>query len=450
MVKLRIPDPGMDHSSITSCGQDSGQVLHCSQHSFETRRRKSSHSKQFVGCFKRLRSWEPRLHHHPLRERLRAVSPQKNDHEELLLQQGKRLSVIEGSTRSSRVWAHDSFSIRNRVGHEKLIKYEPTAIKHRSWIEGNDRMTNARRSDHFWADKEHPTCSTSIPQASTADFALLPFDVLRQIAGSFSWADLWAATRVCRSWNQALAPLREGMLFLEWGKKWKHGRGGVSCNLGKALDSFQKGAIRGCAAAMVDAGLLLWELGRQEEGIRWYKQAADLGCPAGQCNLGLAYMLADSSDLAEAVKWFQLAAEAGHARAQYSLALCLHQGWGVDRNMSKAGQWYLKAAKGGSSRAMYNLALCYRSGEGTVQNYREARHWMKCAAMAGHRKAQFEHGLTLFAEGDGRLALVFLELATRAGETGAKHIRDILLQQLSPKSRAHAISCADKFQEGKW
>jgi TPR repeat protein len=75
--------------------------------------------------------------------------------------------------------------------------------------------------------------------------------------------------------------------------------------------------------------------GRQEEGIRWYKQAADLGCPAGQCNLGLAYML-DSSDLAEAVKWFQLAAEAGHARAQYSLALCLHQGWGVDRNMSKA------------------------------------------------------------------------------------------------------------------
>jgi hypothetical protein len=31
--------------------------------------------------------------------------------------------------------------------------------------------------------------------------------------------------------------------------------------------------------------------GRQEEGIRWYKQAADLGCPAGQCNLGLAYML---------------------------------------------------------------------------------------------------------------------------------------------------------------
>jgi hypothetical protein len=213
-----------------------------------------------MGWLCRLRSRESRLHHHPLRERLRAVSPQENDHEELLWQQGKGLSVIEGSTRSSRVWARDSFSIRNRLGHEKLIKYEPTAIKHRSWIEGNDRMTNARRSDHFWADKEHPTCSTSIPQASTADFALLPFDVLRQIAGSFSWADLWATTRVCRSWNQALAPLREGMLFLEWGKKWKHGRGGVSCNLGKALDSFQKGAIRGCAAAMVDAGLLLWEL----------------------------------------------------------------------------------------------------------------------------------------------------------------------------------------------
>ncbi|KAH7440385.1 hypothetical protein KP509_04G104700 [Ceratopteris richardii] len=65
---------------------------------------------------------------------------------------------------------------------------------------------------------------------------------------------------------------------------------------------------------------------------------------------------------------------------------------------------------------MYNLALCYRKGEGLVGDTQNAKKWMKRAALAGHQKAQFEHGLTLFAENEGGLALVFLELATRAGE----------------------------------
>ena len=49
------------------------------------------------------------------------------------------------------------------------------------------------------------------------------------------------------------------MLFLQWSKKFKHGHG-VAKNLDKALQSFTKGVVRGCAAAMVDAGLLLWEM----------------------------------------------------------------------------------------------------------------------------------------------------------------------------------------------
>lgn len=280
---------------------------------------------------------------------------------------------------------------------------------------------------------------------SSPNFAMLPDDILLRIMGSFSWPNLWSASRVCRSWCQALAPLREAMHFVHWGKRFKHGRGGIARNLDKALHSFLNGAKRGCAAAMVDAGLLMWEMGQKQEGVFWYKQAAELGDPAGQCNLGLAY-LQDSSNPAEAVKWFHRAALAGHVRAQYSLALCLQQGKGVDCSVAKAARWYQRAAEGGSARAMYNLALCYRKGEGLIGDSHEARRWMKRAALAGHRKAQFEHGLTLFAENDGGLALVFLELATRAGETAATHLRDALIQQLSPKMRTHAITCADKWQ----
>eukprot|EP00249_Psilotum_nudum_P024205 c29121_g1_i1 orf=381-1739(+) len=280
---------------------------------------------------------------------------------------------------------------------------------------------------------------------SRADFSSLPFDILLRIAGSFSWPNLWFTSRVCRSWNQALAPLREAMLYVHLGKKFKHGRGGVARNLDKALEWFLKGAFRGCAAAMVDAGLLLWEMGRRCEGMDWYRRAAELGDPAGQCNLGLA-LLQEPSNPAEAVKYFHRAALAGHLRAQCSLALCFQQGRGVEASPSKAACWYLKAAEGGNARAMHNVALCYSKGEGMPRNRREARRWMKHAALAGHRKAQYDYGLTLFSEGDGGYALVFLELATRAGETAATHLRDALLEELSPKMRAHAIACADKWQ----
>ncbi|KAG0615884.1 hypothetical protein M758_5G073000 [Ceratodon purpureus] len=345
---------------------------------------------------------------------------------------------------------------------------DPSGTRRRFWAEKSD---NRRRDGHSSASLFSPEATTSFKVSTAA--TSLPFDVLQRIAGSFSWQDLWSATLTCKTWCKGLEPLREGMLFLQWGKKFKHGHG-VAKNLDKALQSFTKGAVRGCAAAMVDAGLLLWEMGRRDEGVKWYQQAAELRHPAGMCNLGLAYLqefdrpaeklkwieleiktgrtgdayLKDFSRPVEAVKWLKMAAKAGHARAQHSLASCYQQGRGIEPNLQKSARWYLQSAEGGSSRGMYNIALCLRFGEGVNRNLFEAKRWMRRAAMAGHGKAMFEHGLTLFAEGEGGPALVFLELATRAGETGATHIRDALLVQLSPRLRAHALACADNFQIG--
>ncbi|GKD95997.1 F-box protein, partial [Tanacetum coccineum] len=63
-------------------------------------------------------------------------------------------------------------------------------------------------------------------------------------------------------------------------------------NVEKALDSFLKGAARGSTLAMVDAGLVYWEIGKKDEGVRMYKRAAELGDPDGQCNLGISYLQA--------------------------------------------------------------------------------------------------------------------------------------------------------------
>ncbi|OAY32530.1 F-box protein At1g70590 [Manihot esculenta] len=298
--------------------------------------------------------------------------------------------------------------------------------------------------------------STTIPSISrltrssfssdSRDFSTLPFDILTKIAASFTLPNLQAASLVCRSWSDALRPLREAMMFLRWGKRFKHGRGGVRPNLEKALDSFLKGAARGSTLAMVDAGLLFWEMGRKEKAISLYRKAAVLGDPAGQCNLGISYLQAEPPQPKEAIKWLSQASVAGHVRAQYQLALCLHQGRGVDHNLQESAKWYLKAAAGGYVRAMYNVALCYSVGEGLPQSRRQARKWMKRAADRGHSKAQFEHGLGLFSEGEMMKAVVYLELATRSGETAAAHVKNVILQQLSATSRDRVMLLADNWR----
>ncbi|KNA18612.1 hypothetical protein SOVF_069180 [Spinacia oleracea] len=278
------------------------------------------------------------------------------------------------------------------------------------------------------------------------DFSSLPYDLLTKIAAGFSHRDLNAASLVCKSWSDALRPLREAMLLLRWGKRFKHGRGGVRPNLEKALDSFLKGAARGSSLAMVDAGLVYWEMGRREDGIAFYRRAAELGDPSGQCNLAIAFLQADFANPTEAVKWLLQSASAGHVRAQYQLALCLHHGRGIKRNLLEAAKWYLRAAEGGYVRAMYNVSLCYSVGEGFSKSHPQAKKWMKRAADHGHSKAQFEHGLNLFSEGELSKAVVYLEVASRAGESGASHVKDVIIQQLSVASRDRAMRLAENWR----
>ncbi|KAL3501144.1 hypothetical protein ACH5RR_035593 [Cinchona calisaya] len=296
------------------------------------------------------------------------------------------------------------------------------------------------------SSRTHVRNSLKQNQQQHCDYSSLPYELLSRIAASFTLPNLKAASLVCRAWRDALQPLREAILFLRWGKRFKHGRGGVKPNLNKALDSFLKGAARGSTLAMVDAGLLYWEMGKKEKGIALYRKAAELGDPAGQSNLGISYLHDHPPNYKEAVKWLYKASFAGYARAQYQLALCLHQGRGLDQNLQEAANWYQQAAEGGYVRAMYNTSLCYAYGEGLVKSHRLARKWMKRAADRGHSKAQFEYGLGLFSGGDMMKAVVYLELATRGGETAATHVKNVILQQLSTTSRDQAMDLADNWR----
>ncbi|CAL5189042.1 unnamed protein product [Lathyrus oleraceus] len=258
----------------------------------------------------------------------------------------------------------------------------------------------------------------SKPPPSTAeetDFSSLPYDVLTKIAASFDQPNLQAASLVCRSWCEALRPLREAMVMLMWGKRFKHGKRGVCRNTEKALDMFTKAAARGSALAMVDAGLIYWER-------------------------------VEPPNTEQALKWLYKASKGGNVRAQYQLALCLHRDGGSRSNIREAVKWYMKAAEGGYVRAMYNTSLCYSLGEGLTRNHRIARKWMKRAADRGHSKAQFEHGLALYSDGDMIKALVYLELASRAGEKGASHVKNVIVHRLSAVSQNHAMHLANSWR----
>lgn len=44
-------------------------------------------------------------------------------------------------------------------------------------------------------------------------------------------------------------------------------------------------------------------------------------------------------------------------------------------------------------------------------------------------------------------AVVYLELATRAGERAAAHVKNVILQQLSASSRDRAMLLADSWRD---
>lgn len=195
---------------------------------------------------------------------------------------------------------------------------------------------NPRKNNPTNHNPQFIPISSSNQEYSSDNFSQLPNDVLLKIAATFTLPNLRGASQVCKSWCDALRPLREAMLFLKYGKNFKHGRGGVEVNLNKALDSFLKGAARGSTLPMVDAGLLYWEMGKKEQGFAFYRKAALLGDPAGQCNLGISLLQANPPDIEEAIKWLYRASIAGYIRAQYQLALCLHKGRGPSRDLKEA------------------------------------------------------------------------------------------------------------------
>lgn len=139
-----------------------------------------------------------------------------------------------------------------------------------------------------------------------------------------------------------------------------------------------------------------------EKALELYRQAAELGYPPAQYNLGvlLSRGVLGEKDQPQAAQWYEKAAISGLADAAYNLATLYHEGDGMDRDLEAAFKWYRAAALGNNSHGMYRLALSYDTGIGVEINAEEAYRWYLKAAIRDNTEAQFRLA-AMYIKGNG-------------------------------------------------
>ena len=132
-----------------------------------------------------------------------------------------------------------------------------------------------------------------------------------------------------------------------------------------------------------------------EKRLPEWKQAAELGLREAQWLLARCFEEGFGVERNEihAISWLIKAAEQGCPVAQNHLGSCYQNGNGVPKDQAEALQWYLKAAEQGYTIAQSNLGWCYDTGSGVDVDETEAVKWHRKAAEQSDDTGQFNLGV---------------------------------------------------------
>jgi len=122
-----------------------------------------------------------------------------------------------------------------------------------------------------------------------------------------------------------------------------------------------------------------------EKAIESWEKAALKGDPVSQFNLAIHYKegILVRKDVEKAARLYEQSARQGFVRAQFSLAYCYKMGFGVTQNILTAMYWYEKAAEQGHVKAIINVAVFHEING----RFNEAAYWYKMAADCGWQMA---------------------------------------------------------------
>ena len=129
---------------------------------------------------------------------------------------------------------------------------------------------------------------------------------------------------------------------------------------------------------------------KYKKALELYIQAADLGNPEAQGDIGYMYEkgVGVNTDYAMALKWYLKAAEQGNSVGLFNVGSLYYFGRGVQKDYGEAAKWWLKAAEQGMARAQYCLVDLYMYGKGVAEDKKVAFEWCLKAAEQGLAIAQ--------------------------------------------------------------
>ena len=155
---------------------------------------------------------------------------------------------------------------------------------------------------------------------------------------------------------------------------------GVLQDTDKALQFYQKAAMKNHQGAMVSLYVHYSKQGSDSNAVYWLKQLAKQGLAEAQD--AYANRLSNAEKYKEAVQWYERAAKQGYAPAQSNLVEHYINGVGVDKDYNIAKQWCEKAVEQYYSVAQYFMAKYF------VKNHSDKYWWYRKAAEQGYAKAQ--------------------------------------------------------------
>lgn len=136
--------------------------------------------------------------------------------------------------------------------------------------------------------------------------------------------------------------------------------------------------------ALADCYMKLNNNSVNEEIVKLYTQAADLGYAPAQNSLGTCYLngIGVEKSVEKALEWYKRAADQGLSEAQYNLACCFK-----NHHDKLTFAWMKKAASQTHADALCMIGECYEYGHGVERNYELAKEYYSKAKEYGSKKA---------------------------------------------------------------
>lgn len=181
----------------------------------------------------------------------------------------------------------------------------------------------------------------------------------------------------------------------------------------------EQGANLGDLATMTALGLLLYEQGKWEQALMWYKRAAQK--KHVNAMYGAALVLAKMGNHPESRKWMEAAADANYPLAQYHLGALHYE----ENNLLLAKKYLGSAAAAHNHEAQNNLGTIFIA----ENDLDSAQECFAQAANAGFEIAQVNLAIILFLKGEKERALEHILALAQKGLPEACDVFATFLEQ---------------------